>query len=131
MRSESMTAGARQHIKLAEGTPFSDAVLVGDTLYLSGCIGLEPGTTRVPAQLEDEVRQLMENVKAVLAVVEMSLSDLVYVQVFCPDVSLWEQFNRVYCKYFHGELPARAFIGSGKLLFDAHFELQSIAIRSQ
>lgn len=130
MRSEGMTTGARQHIKLAHGAPFSDAVLVGDTLYLSGCIGLEPGTRRVPAALEDEVRQLMENVKSVLDAAEMSLSDLVYVQVFCPDVSLWERFNRVYCQYFNGELPARAFIGSGKLLFDAHFELQSIAVRS-
>lgn len=130
MRSEGMTTGARQHIKLADGGPFSDAVLVGDTLYLSGCIGLEPGTRHVPAALEDEVRQLMDNVKSVLGAAGMSMSDLAYVQVFCPDVSLWERFNREYCKYFDGELPARAFIGCGKLLFDAHFELQSIAVRS-
>lgn len=59
----------------------------------------------------------------------MKMSDLVYVQVFCTDVSLWHRFNSVYQTFFDGQLPARAFLGSGPLLFGAHFEIQGIAIK--
>ncbi|HZQ21886.1 MAG TPA: Rid family hydrolase [Terriglobales bacterium] len=129
MQAEKTTPG-RKHIKLDSEAPFSAAVLVGDTLYLSGCIGLDPITKRIPDELETEIRYLMESVQDALAKAGMTLNDLVYVQVFCPDVSLWDRFNAVYCTYFSSNFPARAFIGCGKLLFDAHFELQSIAVRT-
>ncbi len=59
----------------------------------------------------------------------LTMDDLVSVQIFCSDVSFFESFNSVYRTYFHGEYPARAFLGSGKLLFDARFEVQGIAVR--
>ena len=59
----------------------------------------------------------------------MTMDDLVWVQVFCSDVAHYETFNRVYRTYFTKEYPARAFIGSGKLLFDARFELQGVAVK--
>ncbi len=108
--------------------PFSDGVLVGDTLYLSGKIGLDPATGKVPASVEEEARLVMESVKATLARAGMRMDDLVYVQVFCRDLSLYARFNAVYRTYF-SEFPARAFIGSGPLLFDSHFEVQGIAVR--
>jgi 2-iminobutanoate/2-iminopropanoate deaminase len=112
----------------AAGLPFSDGVLVGDTLYLSGKIGLDPATGKVPASVEEEARLVMESVKATLARAGMTMDDLVYVQVFCRDLSLYAQFNAIYRTYF-SEFPARAFIGSGPLLFDSHFEVQGIAVR--
>ncbi len=112
----------------AASLPFSDGVLVGDTLYLSGKIGLDPATGKVPATVEDEVRLVMESVKATLARAGMTMDDLVYVQVFCSDLSLYARFNAIYRTYF-SEFPARAFIGSGALLFDSHFEVQGIAVR--
>jgi 2-iminobutanoate/2-iminopropanoate deaminase len=122
----------RDHIRLNPQAPFSDGVLVGDTLYLAGRIGVDETGSRVPDDIETEVRNVMSHVESVLKRAGMRMDDLVYVQVFCPDVSLWEQFNRIYCSYFKDRtLPARAFIGSGKLLFGAHFEVQGIAIRSQ
>jgi len=60
----------------------------------------------------------------------MTLDDLVSLQIFCPDVSLWEQFNAIYRTFFSGPLPARAFLGSGPLLFGARFEVMGIAVRS-
>ena len=57
------------------------------------------------------------------------MDDLVSVQIFCSDVTLFEQFNIVYRTYFKAEFPARAFLGSGKLLFDARFEVQGIAAK--
>jgi 2-iminobutanoate/2-iminopropanoate deaminase len=59
----------------------------------------------------------------------MTMDDLVTVQVFCTDLSLFEKWNGVYRGYFGHDLPARAFIGAGSLLRGAHFEMQAIAVR--
>jgi 2-iminobutanoate/2-iminopropanoate deaminase len=118
-----------RHIKRDAKAPFSQGVVVGKTLYLSGHIGLVPDTKRVPADISTEAHNLMKDVRSVLKQAGMTMDDLVYVQVFCPEVSLWESFNEIYRTYFRGDLPARAFVGSGKLLFDAHFELQAIAVK--
>ncbi|MCL6565296.1 MAG: RidA family protein [Acidobacteriia bacterium] len=109
--------------------PFSNAVLAGDTLYLSGTIGIDPATGRPPANIEDEARLVLDNLKRVLEAAGMSMEDLVSVTVYCPDLSLYDRFNAVYRTYFARELPARAFIGSGPLLRGGHFEVQGIAVR--
>jgi 2-iminobutanoate/2-iminopropanoate deaminase len=109
--------------------PFSNAVLAGDTLYLSGTIGIDPATGRPPANLEDEARLVLDNLKRVLEAAGMRMEDLVSVTVYCPDLSLYDRFNAVYRTYFTKELPARAFIGSGPLLRGGHFEVQGIAVR--
>ena len=125
-------APVRKHINLpgrAVAAPFSDAVLVGDTLYLAGRIGFVPGTRTLPATAEEEAKNVLDQFKAVLAEAGMTMDDLVSVQVFCSDVSLFDTWNKVYPAYFGKELPARAFIGSGPLLFGARFEMQGIAVR--
>ena len=108
--------------------PFSDAVKVGDTLYIAGRLGFKPGTTEVPADPAEEARNMLDGVRAVVTEAGMKMSDLVYVQIFCSDVSLFDTFNQVYRKYFSGPLPARAFLGSGPLLFGAHFEIIAMAV---
>jgi reactive intermediate/imine deaminase len=125
-------APARKYVNLpgrAVAAPFSDAVLVGDTLYLAGRIGFKPGTREVPATAEEEARNVLDQFKAVLAEAGMTMDDLVSVQVFCSDVKLFDTWNRVYPTYFGKELPARAFIGSGPLLFGARFEMQATAVK--
>jgi 2-iminobutanoate/2-iminopropanoate deaminase len=109
--------------------PFSDAVLVGDTLYLGGTLGLEPKTGQAPAELEREIRLLLDEMQATLAKADMTMDDLVYVTVYCTDLSLYDDFNRVYRTYYKREFPARAFIGVASLLRGSHFELQAIAIK--
>ena len=106
--------------------PFSDAVVAGDMVYLSGRIGLEAGG-KPPAEPEAEARLMLDGIKAVLAAEQMTMDDLVQVQIFCSDVSLFDRFNAVYRTYFTGDLPARAFLGSGPLLFGAKFEMMGIA----
>jgi reactive intermediate/imine deaminase len=108
--------------------PFSGAVLAGDTLYLSGDIGLD-ANQKVPATAEAEARLVLDNIQRRLARAEMTMGDLVFVQVFCSDVAHYDAFNKVYRTYFKKEFPARAFIGAGRLLFDARFEVQAIAVR--
>ncbi len=125
-------APVRKHINLpgrAVAAPFSDAVLVGDTLYLAGRIGLDPATRKPPATAEQEARLVLDQFKTVLAEAGMTMDDLVSVQVFCSDVSLFDTWNKIYPTYFGKNLPARAFIGSGDLLFGARFEMQAVAVR--
>jgi 2-iminobutanoate/2-iminopropanoate deaminase len=124
-------APVRKHINLpgrAVAAPFSDGVLVGDTLYLAGRIGLEP-SGKPPADPAAEARLALDGIKAVLAEAGMTMDDLVSVQVFCRDLSLFETWNGVYRGYFGKDLPARAFIGAGSLLRGGRFEIQAIAVR--
>jgi 2-iminobutanoate/2-iminopropanoate deaminase len=110
--------------------PFSDAVWHGGTLYLSGHIGIDPQTGKPGATPEEEARLVLDGVKRTLEAAGLTMDNLLSVQIFCSDVSLFERFNTVYRTYFLGEFPARAFLGSGRLLFDARFEVQGIAARS-
>ncbi len=109
--------------------PFSDAILVGDTLYLAGRIGLDPKTNKPPEDVEQEARLVLDGIREVLLHAGMTMDDLVTVTVYCPDASLFNKFNGVYRTYFSGDFPARAFIGSGPLLFGGRFEVQAIAVR--
>jgi reactive intermediate/imine deaminase len=123
----------RKHIVLqrdaAKNAPFSEAVLVGNTLYLAGHIGIDPKTGKPGATPEEEARLVMESLKRTVEAAGLGMDDMVSVQVFCSDVSVFDAFNSVYRTYFHGNYPARAFIGSGKLLFGARFEVQGIAVK--
>jgi reactive intermediate/imine deaminase len=123
---------ARRHIVLPSRTdklPFSDGVLLGDTLYLAGRIGIDPQTGKPPEDVEKEIRLLLDGMKATLKEANMTMDDLVTVQIFCPDLSLYEKFNEIYRTYFTKNFPARAFIGSGPLLRGGHFEAQGMAVR--
>ncbi|HYN09865.1 MAG TPA: RidA family protein [Vicinamibacterales bacterium] len=108
--------------------PFSGAVLVGDTLYLSGALGLE-ANQQVPATVEAEATNVLGNIQKTLGEAGMTMDDLVFVQVFCADVANYDTFNKIYRGFFKQEFPARAFLGSGKLLFGARFEVQGIAVK--
>ncbi len=124
--------GPVRHIVLPsrkDSLPYSDAVLVGNTLYLAGRIGIDPETGKPPAELEKEIRLLLDGMKTALAAADLTMDDLVSVQVFCPDLSLYDKFNEIYRTYFIKDFPARAFIGSGPLLRGGRFEAQAIAVR--
>lgn len=126
------TASATRHIVLPGRTdtlPYSDGVLVGDTLYLAGRIGIDPETGRPPEEIETEIRLLLDGMKTSLGAAGLTMDDLVSVQIFCPDLSFYEKFNEVYRTYFNKGFPARAFIGSGPLLRGGRFEVQGIAVR--
>ncbi|HEX4640829.1 MAG TPA: Rid family hydrolase [Chthoniobacterales bacterium] len=109
--------------------PYSDAVLAGNTLYLAGKIGIDPETGKPPAELDKEIRFLLDGIKATLKEADLTMGDLVFVQIFCPDLTLYEKFNEIYRTYFIKDFPARAFIGSGPLLRGGRFEMQGIAVR--
>jgi 2-iminobutanoate/2-iminopropanoate deaminase len=110
--------------------PFSDAVQVGNTLYLSGRIGIDPATGRVPEDVDQELKLMFDGFQAVLNQAGMTFDDLVSVQVFSSDLSLWDRFNTEYLKRFSKDrLPARAFLGSA-LLLGGRFEIMGIAVKA-
>lgn len=122
---------ARKAINLPGKTiaaPFSDAILSGNTLYLAGRLGLDKDG-KVPEKVEDEIKLLLDGEKDVLTQAGMTMDDLVYVQISCTDLKLFDTFNPIYKTYFTKDFPAREFVGAGSLLRGAHFELQAIAVK--
>jgi 2-iminobutanoate/2-iminopropanoate deaminase len=124
----------RKHVILDQSAtrqafPFSDAVVVGDTLYLAGTVGFDHATGKPPATVEEEAKLAMDGLKQVVDSQGFSMDDLVSVQVFCTDFALYEKFNIVYRGYFHDKFPARAFLGVASLIRGAHFEVMGTAVK--
>jgi len=114
---------------LPRGLPFSEAVRVGDLLFLSGQIGIVPGTLKlVPGGIEAEARQTMENIRSCLEAHGLAMTDLVKCTVMLSDISEWSAFNEVYKTFFPGgRYPARSALGVNGLAQDARVEIECIA----
>jgi len=108
--------------------PFSEAVRVGDTLYLAGQLGVAPGATAVvPGGIGPETRQVMDNIQAVLARHGSSLDHVVKCSVFLADIKEWPAFNEVYRQYFKKDYPARSAFATTGLAWGARVEVECIA----
>ena len=131
--SQSTAQSSRRVINLPDDNPqlpFSGAIQAGNTLYLSGRIGLDAKTGKAPAEIDEEIRLLLDHVKATVTQAGFTMDELVYVQIACTDLSLYDKFNAAYRGYFTGkDFPAREFIGAASLLRGGHFELQAIAVK--
>jgi reactive intermediate/imine deaminase len=106
--------------------PFSQAVRVGDVLYLSGALGNVPGKLELVAGgMEAEARQTMENIAAVLRENGLSFADVFKCTVMLADMSRWADFNKVYVTYFDPDrLPARSAFGANGLALGAQVEVE-------
>ena len=109
--------------------PFSDGVLVDNTFYISGHLGLDPKTGQPAADAPTEVKLVMDAVEKTVKSAGLSMNDVTSLTVYCTDLELYDTFNAEYRKYFPDHFPARAFIGVAKLLRGAHFEVQGIAVK--
>lgn len=108
--------------------PFSAAVRVGETLYLSGNLGNVPGTLDlVEGGIAAETRQTLENIKAALTEFGSSMDDVVKCSVFLADINEWAAMNEVYRTYFRNP-PARSALGTSGLALNARVEIECIAI---
>ncbi len=112
-----------------EGLPFSSAVRVGEILYLSGQIGLLPGTRELaPGGIEAETRQTMENIKAVLEYAGSSMDRVVKCTVFLRNIDDYDAMNRVYAGFFSENPPARSALAASGLALGAAVEIECIAL---
>ncbi len=101
--SQASPSSNRRAINLSDDSPnapFSGAILSGNTLYISGRIGIDSKTGNAPANLDEEIKLLLDHVKDTLVEAGMTMDDLVYVQVACTDLSLYDKFNAAYRGYF-------------------------------
>jgi 2-iminobutanoate/2-iminopropanoate deaminase len=108
--------------------PFSEAVLVDGTLYVAGHIGLDPATQQAATDVDVEAHLVLDAIKHTVEQAGLSMDDLVSVTVYCTDLKLYDGFNAIYRSYFHGQYPARAFIGINQLVRGAHFEVAGVAV---
>ena len=109
--------------------PFSEAVRVGELLYLSGQIGTRPGTLElVPGGIMNETRQTLENVRGILVRNSSSLERVVKCTVFLADMAEWQAMNEVYVEFFPNHPPARSALGTSGLALGARVEIECIAV---
>ena len=107
--------------------PFSEAVRVGDILFLSGQIGIKSDGT-LPAGAAAQVRQAMDNIGGVLAKAGLGWSDVVKCTEMLDDMADWPAFNQIYITYFaNGVYPARSALGADGLALGAALEVECIA----
>ncbi len=109
--------------------PFSSGVMVGETFYVAGHIGIDAATGQAASNVETEAHLVMDAVKHTVEQAGMTMDDLVSVTVYCTDLDLYDKFNAVYRTYFRGQFPARAFIGVNKLVRGARFEVAGVAVK--
>lgn len=114
----------------AMGLPFSEAVRVGDLLFLSGQIGAVPGETRlVEGGIGPETRQTMENIRRALERHGSSLDRVVKCTVMLADMAEWSAMNEVYAAFFpEGRRPARSALGASGLALGARVEIECTAV---
>lgn len=113
---------------LPTNLPFSEAVRVGDVLYLSGQIGVLPGTLKLAhGGTREETRQALENIRTTLEAHGRSLRDVVKCTVMLADMSEWSAFNEVYQTFFSAPYPARSALGANGLALGARVEVECIA----
>ena len=109
--------------------PFSEAVRVGDTIYLSGQIGNIPGEKRlVEGGIGPETRQTILNIRAVLERHGSSLEQVVKCTVFLADIAEWPAVNEIYKQFFGPNYPARSAVAGSGLALGARVEIECIAV---
>lgn len=111
--------------------PFSNGIMVGNTFYVAGHIGIDPATGQAATDIDTEIRLLLDAVKHTLEKGGLSMDDIVSATVYCTDLTLYDKFNAAYRSYFHGEhYPTRAFIGVAQLVRGARFEISAVAVKA-
>ena len=116
--------------EFATGGPLSPAVLVDGTLYVSGQLGRDLKTQKLPENFEAEVRQVLDSIGIILREAKMDYADVVSVQIYLTDMELFSRMNAVYTTYFKADRPARTTVGVVKLAAPgAHIEITVTARR--
>ena len=111
--------------------PYNQAVLVGNTLYTSGQIALHPKTMQlVTDTIEEETKQVMENMKAVLAAADMTFENVIKASIFISDMHNFAKINTVYATYFNEDTaPARETVEVANLPKFVNVEISMIAVK--
>ncbi len=111
--------------------PYSQAIQVGDMLFLAGQVGLDPETSKiVEGGIGAETEQAMSNLNAILEEAGFSMADVVQAQVFLADLDEYQEMNEIYGSYFATMPPGRAAVQVARLPLDARVEIMMTAVRT-
>ncbi len=122
---------ASAHAPAAIG-PYSQAIRVGNMLYLSGQLGIDPKTGKfAEGGFAAQARRALENQKAVLTAAGFSLGDVVQCQVFVTDLNNYAAFNAIYKEYFKENFPARAVLEVSRIPADGLVEIMMVAVKTR
>ncbi len=109
--------------------PYSQAVEVNGTIWVSGQIPVNPADGSVPETIEAQSRQALKNVGAILREAGLSYTDVVKTTVLLADIADFKAMNAVYAEYFTGKMPARACFQAAALPLGVKVEIEAIAVR--
>ncbi len=110
--------------------PYSQAVMVGNMLFTSGQVGIDPVSGKlILDDIESETKQVMQNLKNILANAGFDFSHVVKTTIFMKDMDLFKRMNEVYGSNFTGDFPARETVGVVRLPLDANVEISMIAVK--
>ena len=116
---------------LRAGAPYSQGVMAGDLLYLSGNIGTDPTTGKAPAAFADATRQSLDNLGRVLKAAGLGWEDVVKVNVYVKDMGRYDEFNGIYTSVLPSPYPARTFLAVADLPGGGQVEIEAVAVRRQ
>jgi 2-iminobutanoate/2-iminopropanoate deaminase len=108
--------------------PYSQAVIAGGFIYVSGQLPIDPKTNEMPASVEEQAKQSLENVKAILEAAGSDLKNVVKTVIFLKDMNTFSKVNEAYATYFRGKYPARSTVEVARLPKDALVEIEVIAL---
>jgi 2-iminobutanoate/2-iminopropanoate deaminase len=114
----------------AEGLPFSNGILVGNTLYVAGQEGLDNGKLR-PGGIGPETQAALENIKKIVTAAGLEMADVVSVTVYIADLAEFGEMNKVYKTFFPEPRPARATVQVAALVGHARVEISAIAVKTR
>ena len=109
--------------------PYSQAIEVNGLIYTSGVIGINPETGKVGETVEEQTKQVLENLKGLLADAGSNLDQTVKTTVFLKNMDDFGKVNEIYASYFHGDFPARSCVEAARLPKDFLVEIELIAIK--
>ena len=108
--------------------PYSQAILAGGWLFISGQIPIDPSTGKmVEGSFEEKVRRVLENIRAIVEAAGGSLNNIVKVTVYLRDINRFAEFNKIYSEYFRENPPARVVVEVSNLPKNADLEIEAIA----
>ena len=111
--------------------PYNQAVMIDNTLYMSGQIALNPiDGSLIISDIQSETKQVMDNIKAILKEAEMTFDQVVKTSIFISDMDNFAKINEVYGSYFDKDYPARETVQVSRLPKDVNVEISVIAVKS-
>ncbi len=109
--------------------PYSQAIEVNGTIYVSGQLPIDAATGTMPQGAEAQARQSLTNIQSILQSAGLSMSNVVKTTVFLADMSLFADMNKAYATFFDGSFPARSAVAVKELPKQALLEIECIAVR--